>query len=299
MSPSTPHTVEDKKTRTVASLIRWGTEYLEGKGFDSPRLTVEMLLAHVLGCRRIDLFLEFEKPLSENELKKFKELFRRRLDREPLQYITGEAHFMGLVFKVDRRVLIPRPETEILVERAIDLLRLFSGEPTPTVLDIGTGSGNIAVSVAHYAKNTHVTAIDVSEDSLQVARLNSRQHHVEDRITFCRVDVFSSFEDLGKYDCILSNPPYVTQDEANTLSPEIIKYEPVVAVFDGGDGLKFFKRIAELGKTLLKKEGWVLVETAYNQGEVVRSIFAEAGYKNIQVYKDYGGNKRVVRSQLG
>jgi release factor glutamine methyltransferase len=296
------HTVhEGKKIWTVSSLIRWGSEYLEEKKFESPRLTVELLLAHVLGCQRIDLYLDFEKPMSSGELLRFKELFRRRLDREPLQYITGESHFMGLVFKVDRRVLIPRPETEILVERAIELLRAFPGDSHVSVLDIGTGSGNIAVSVAHYVKNVHVTATDVSDEALDVAGINAAQHSIGDRITFEKSDVFHHSQDLPQhnFDCILSNPPYITRDEKNTLTPDIIRYEPSIAVFDPDDGLTFFKRIAEVGKRLLKDDGWMLVETAYNQGSAVQKIFADEGYRSIQSFKDYDGNDRVVQSQLG
>lgn len=297
---SVQHNEAEKGVWTVASLIEWGTGYLRERGFESPRLTVELLLAHVLQCKRIDLFLDFDKPLSSQELARFKELFKRRLAHEPLQYLTGEAHFMGLVFSVDRRVLIPRPETEILVERAIDLLRAGSADELLYVLDIGTGSGNISVSIAHYVRNVRVTAIDVSDDALEVARRNASRYRVEHRISFRKVDIFK--KDPGElpqraFDCIVSNPPYITPDQSNTLSPEIIRYEPPVAVFGGKSGTEFFQRIAEVGRQLLKDDGWVLVETAYNQASAVKSIFAEAGYRSIQVFKDYDGNERVVQSQ--
>lgn len=290
---------EEKKVWTIASLIQWGSAYLEDKGFESPRLTVELLLAHGLRCRRIDLFLEFDKPLSSEELARFMELFERRLANEPLQYITGEAHFMGLVFSVDRRVLIPRPETEILVERTLDLLRTSSAHDPLTVLDIGTGSGNISVSIAHYVKNVHVTAIDVSDDALTVARQNASQYRVNDRIVFERADIFTDVEKLPSrgFDCIVSNPPYITQDQSNALSPEIIQYEPPVAVFGAENGLLFFQRIADAGKRLLKSRGWVVVETAYDQASDVKSIFEQEGYRAIQIFKDYDGNDRVVQSQ--
>lgn len=282
---------------TIASLLRWGTDYAKERGIDSPRLTVELLLIHVLDCQRIDLYLDAERPLSQAEVKKFKDLFQRRLHREPLQYIIGEAHFMGLVLKVDRRVLIPRPETEVLVEHAIDLLRQFPPESSPRVLDIGTGSGNIAVSIAKYVPQVHVTAIDVSQDALDVARANALRHNVEERMVFRRMDVFSGSEDVGEFDCITSNPPYITRDERNTLSPEIIQHEPSVAVFDHDDGLSFFRRIAEIGKEVLRKNGWVLVETAYNQGALVQNIFSATGYQDIRLFKDYDGNDRVVQSR--
>jgi len=296
----TVYTMEEgKKLWTIASLIQWGSAYLEDKGFESPRLNVELLLAHALRCRRIDLFLNFEKPLSPEELARFKELLKRRLTHEPLQYITGEAHFMGLVFSVDRRVLIPRPETEILVERTIDLLRGGSADEPLTVLDIGTGSGNISVSIAHYVKNVHVTAIDVSDDALTVARHNASQYRVDDRIVFQRADIFTDIAKLSlrEFDCIVSNPPYITRDQSNTLVPEIIQYEPSIAVFGDESGMLFFRRIAEVGKHLLRTGGWVLVETAYDQASDVKSIFDLQGYRAIQIFKDYDGNDRVVQSQ--
>jgi release factor glutamine methyltransferase len=281
------------RTWTVLSLMNWTEVYLASNSIDGPRLTAELLLAHVLQCSRMDIYLNFDKPLTKEELARFKELLRRRVAREPLQYILGDAVFMGLTFKVDRRVLIPRPETEILVERTIDTLRSF-GDRALRVLDIGTGSGNIAVSIAHFLKNARVVAVDVSEDALDVAEANARSHKVDDRVEFRRINILASVEGLSGFDCVVSNPPYVTHDEANTLSPEIIKHEPRIAVFGREEGLEFFRRIAEIGMQLLNPVGVILVETAYDQAAAVKTIFTNCGYREIEVFKDYDGNDRVV-----
>src|SRR6266478_6293506 len=171
----------DKKPWTVLSLLNSSAGYLLENGFDSPRLTSELLLSHVLHCSRVDLYLNFDKPVSPEERARFKQLFRRRVQHEPVQYILGTTEFMGLSFHVDKRVLIPRPETEVLVEQALALSR---AEGLAHILDIGTGSGNIAVSLAHHLPGCNVDAVDSSTDALEVALLNASDHHVTPRVAF-------------------------------------------------------------------------------------------------------------------
>ncbi len=291
----------DKRIWTVLSLLQWGTDYLNEKGIENPRLTIELLLGHALKSKRIDLYTGFDKPISQSELMQFKTLLQRRLTYEPIQYILGETEFMGLSFVVDRRVLVPRPETEVLVEEAITLTQKIGPQLTFSVLDIGTGCGNIAVSLAKFIKNATVTAIDNSREALEVARINIDRHDVENRVRLIVHDIFGPPGELARtpFDLILSNPPYISKEEANTLPPEILQFEPKQAVIEGGDGLSFYRRISESAANLLKKGGWILVEIAYNQDPAVGSIFSSAGFQNIQLIRDYDGNNRVVKAQLG
>lgn len=289
----------ENKIWTVLSLLQWTTDHLQTRGFDDARLNVELLLSHVLRCKRIDLYIAFDKPLSSKELAAFKVLLRRRLSHEPLQYILGEAEFMGLKFIVDRRVLIPRPETEVLVEQA---LKLAGGEDSvSSILDVGTGSGNIAVSAAKRLSACSVVATDVSSEALDVARMNAESNTVGDRIRLLRHDIFQSPEALpgAPYDLVLSNPPYVSEVERNSLAREILDYEPSIAVLEGGDGLRFYRRIIEVGTQLLKKNGSLLVEVAYDQSLPVSKMFSDAGYSDVQTIRDYSGRERVVQARWG
>jgi release factor glutamine methyltransferase len=287
----------DNKSWTVLSLINWSTDYFSEKGIDSPRLTTELLLSKVLCCQRIDLYTNHDKPLTPVELSKYKSFFKRRLAHEPLQYIIGECEFMGLRFFVDKRVLIPRPETEILVEQVINLMKSKSGTSW-NVLEIGTGSGNIAVSLAHFINACLIDAVDVSEDALDVARLNVQSNHVEDRVKLIQADIFDlkDFLPIQQYDIIVSNPPYISRSEFERLEPEIKDFEPHVASTDNADGLTFFKAIAKLGKEVLQPGGWIFVEMAYNQSDTVSKIYEVAGYINVQVIKDYNKIGRVLKA---
>ena len=203
----------EDKTRvwTVRELMKSAMEHLQRNGFEDARLNVELLLAHALDLQRIQLYLHFDRPLTSEELKQFRALYERRLKREPVQYIIGSTNFMGLHFTVDSRVLIPRPETETLIEQAILLCQRYPSDSPIQVLEVGTGSGNIAVSLAKYIKNAHVTAIDISKDALNVAEENARMHSVDTQIQFLLIDVFDRVEDVfrKRFDLLVSNPPYV------------------------------------------------------------------------------------------
>ncbi len=286
-----------KKSWTILSLIEWSTDYLKEKGFDDARLNIELLLCNILKCPRINLYLQFDKILSSKELINFKSSFRRRLSHEPLQYILGETEFMGLRFKVDQRVFIPRPETEMLVERAIELCTNVSNR-IKTILDIGTGSSNIAVSLAHYLINVDIDAIDLCSGTLDVARENVQFHRFGDRIELMKMDILkSSTENFkNKYDLIISNPPYISKREFAMLQPEINIFEPKIANTDEADGLTFYKAIAEKGKQLLNPNGFVLLEIGYDQGSTVPKIFKSNNYIDVQTFKDYNGIERVVRA---
>ncbi|MDI6767540.1 MAG: peptide chain release factor N(5)-glutamine methyltransferase [Bacteroidota bacterium] len=290
-----------QKSWTILSLIDWSTNHLIEKGFDDARLNVELLLCSVLKCSRIDLYLKFDKILSSKELADFKSLFQRRLTHEPLQYILGETSFMGLRLNVDKRVFIPRPETEVLVERAIRLSRICtdSSNNIRTILDIGTGSGNVAISIAHLLKDVHIDSIDISSDALAVAKLNIPKHSLENRIKLFQHDFLGDKTGFNSraYDLIISNPPYIPKEEFEKLQPEIKEYEPSIANTDSADGMTFYQAIAQKGKDLLRTNGWVIVEIAYNQSDVVRKIFQSNGYIDIQLFQDYSGNDRVVQTR--
>ena len=285
-----------KKIWTILELLQWGTTYLNDKGFDEARLTVELLLAYSLQLSRIQLYTNFDRPLRESELSVFKALFQRRLQHEPVQYILGRTEFMGMEFEVDRRVLIPRPETEVLVEEAIHHIRENLGGKEVSVLDVGTGSGCIAVSLAKMAENCRVLAIDISGDALDLAKGNAARHGVGDRVTFQHLDILRIGKEgfAERFDMIVSNPPYISAEEFKSLDPEIRDYEPPPAATDGGDGLAFHRHIADNGQGWLLDGGSVIVEFAYNQSERVSRVFGEKGWQKCRVVKDYSGTPRCL-----
>ncbi|MGD0337931.1 MAG: peptide chain release factor N(5)-glutamine methyltransferase [Bacteroidota bacterium] len=280
---------------TPLSIISWGVDYLRGREIDSPRLTVELLLSHTLQCRRIDLYTNFEKPLTSQELARFKELLKRRLDHEPLQYILGKTEFMGLEFLITPSVFIPRPETERLVEAVLEECKqCVDCESSLNVLDIGTGSGNIPISLAHYDSRIKCVASDISGDALAVAQQNALKHQVAGKILFVKQDILQLFpEKYTPFDIVVSNPPYIALEEYKYLQPEITRYEPRRAATDEKDGLVFFKRITSLMPKLLKAQGKCFIEIAYNQGEEVASLFSSI-FQDVSIIKDYSGNDRVV-----
>ncbi len=282
-------------------MLQWGTSYLTDKGFDESRLTTELLLAHVLQCKRIDLYTKFDKPLSDVELGVFKEMFKRRLAHEPLQYIIGETEFMGLKFFVDPRVLIPRPETEILVETAVKICsQNFANQPHIRILDIGTGSGCIAVSCAKMIPTAAVQAIEKSAGALEIAERNAAENNVSDRIEFTEYDVLQiqSRDFIDGFHLVLSNPPYISRQNFDSLPPEIRDYEPKFSLTDDGDGLSFYRLYASAIRPLLKDNGMILVEHAFDQAEKVESIFRAEGWKRIGKYKDYIGHFRCLAAAV-
>ncbi len=289
----------EQRNWTVLDLIEWSTKYLSDKGFDDARLNVELLLCHVLNCQRIDLYLRYDMMLKPDELKAYRELFKRRLSHEPLQYILGKTDFMGLTFVVRPGVLIPRPETEVLVEIIINK---YKQHPDDMIrfMDIGVGSGCIAVSIAKYIPKAIVEAIDVSDVALEVAKVNIQNHHLEDRVSLMNADIFGKLPKFQNYpfDVLVSNPPYISKDEFNDLQPEVKDFEPNIASTDFANGLTFFKAIADKGKDLLHYGGLVFLEIGYNQSLEVTKIFQDANYKNIEVYRDYSNLERVIKAQV-
>jgi release factor glutamine methyltransferase len=290
----------DTKVWKVIDIINWGKDYLSQRNIPEARLNIEFLLCKVINCKRFDLYLNFDKPLTQDELSEFKNLLKRRLNSEPLQYILGEIEFMGLRFKLTPDVLIPRPETEILVEECINYCKKnFAGYDKIAILDIGTGSGNIAVSLAKSLQNSFITAVDLNDDILRIASENMTINGVEDRIKMEVYDIIYCELPLeSNFDVIISNPPYINLSEYEKLQPEIINYEPKTALTDSGDGLTFYKRISSVAKAYLNKDGLLALEIAYNQGDSVSKLLSDAGYKNIIVKKDYSNLDRVIMANL-
>lgn len=280
---------------TILSLLEWASGYLARRGFDEARLHVELMLAHVLGLKRLDLYLQFDRPLAPEERGAFRLLFERRLKHEPLQYILGHTEFMGLPLAVNRSVLIPRPETEVLVERALELLKEYASRPAD-VLEIGTGSGNIAVALGSMAPNTTIVSIDNSPEALKVAAGNVARHHLSN-VTLLQADVFREFLPDRTFDLMISNPPYVPGDEFRALEPEVREYEPAAAVTDNATGMKILSRIAEIAPHRLRPGGILLMEVGHGQSDRVLGLMIGSGLTDVQLIPDFAHIPRVVQAR--
>ncbi len=280
------------ETWTVVQLLRWTADYFNGKDIESGRLEAELLLAHTLDLDRIGLYLHFDRPLTPAELADFRAKVQRRARREPIQYILAEAEFWSLPLQVGPDVLIPRSDTEVLVEEALQ--RLQQGG---SMLDVGTGSGAIAIAVAAERPAVEVTAIDCSRPALTVARANAERHGLSGRIT-CREGDLAALP-AGPYDLVVSNPPYIAEPEWAGLMAEVRDHEPRIALHGGIDGLDAYRHLARQAMTVLKPGGWLLVEVGAGQADAVRELFEQAGLSALGVRKDYAGIARVVYAQAG
>ncbi|NOZ21310.1 MAG: peptide chain release factor N(5)-glutamine methyltransferase [Planctomycetes bacterium] len=276
---------------TSLDLVKTAAEFLAKKGVENARLEAEVLLAHVLNCDRVFLYTHFDRPLVPTEVDEYRDLIRRRAERIPTKYLTGRCEFFSLDLEVDPSVLIPRPETEFLVNAAIEAV---AGNPEPILVDLGTGSGNIAIVLAKTIPDAGIYASDISEDALEVARRNAERHEVADRITFLCGDLFAPFDNVPLVDVIVSNPPYVADGEHDGLQPEIRLYEPDIALRAGEDGLAFFRRIACEGRSHLKAGGLMILEIGQGQGDAVEGILNENAIEVRKVIPDYSKIERVV-----
>jgi release factor glutamine methyltransferase len=280
---------------SVLSLLNSAAAHLGSLRFEEARLHVEWMLARVLGLKRLDLYLQFDRPLTRDEVSRFKALYRRRLDHEPLQYILGDTEFLGYRFLVDRRVLIPRPETEILAERAVELLR-GQGRERPRVLDIGTGCGNIAVSVAAMVPGSEVTAIDLSPGALEVAAANA-ERLLPGRVEFLQGDIRQEILTDRSFDLILANPPYIPLTDYEHLQPEVLGFEPREALTDGGDGTLFLERILVFASARLVDGGTVLMELGSGQDVWSARRAREVGLVSAIVHPDHAAIPRVLEAR--
>ncbi len=254
-----------------------------------PRRDAEVLLAHVLGCNQTALLTHPERILSPAESDQFESLLRRRLASEPMQYITGSQEFFGLLFEVTPAVLIPRPETEHLVEATLEHI---APDANARIVDVGTGSGAIAVALAHARPRSHVTAVDLSPAALEVARRNAQRHEVLERVTFVQSNLLATV-DAADFDVAVSNPPYIAEGEV--LEPQVSSYEPHSALYSGPTGLEVYERLIPQARKVLKPEGWLLLEIGFGQQPAVEVLLR--GWRSVSVIHDLQGIPRVLQAQ--
>jgi release factor glutamine methyltransferase len=271
---------------TVAEVLRRATEYLAGRGVESPRLDAEHLLGKALGLSRLELYMHHDRELAENERDAFRELVRRRGEREPLAYVLGEWGFRTLTLKTDRRALVPRPETEVLVERCLALLDGGS----PRVLDVGTGSGAIALSIAREHPSARVTALEVSPEALALARENARRTGIT--VEFVEGDLMGGLGDR-EYDLVVSNPPYIDRSEIATLEPEIRDWEPRLATVAG----EHTEAIAEHALEAIRPGGHLVLEVADTRADQTAELLDRLGYDEVRVTEDLAGRDRIVEGR--
>jgi release factor glutamine methyltransferase len=277
---------------TLLSLLKWSTSYLEERGFDEARLHVELLLCRVLNLSRVALYLNFDRPLTADELAGFRAMFTRRIAHEPLQYILGDTEFMGITLAVGPGVLIPRPETEQLVEEVLAAIR---ERRDLSILDIGTGSGNIPIAINHFS-GLPVISIDVSQEALTLAEGNIRRLGLRG-ITLVKGDIFDDVLPGEVFDVIVSNPPYIPKADMQALQPEVQLHEPSIATTDGADGLTCIRRICAFSVRRLRPGGMLFAEIGYGQSEAVREIIRDAGLTLVDIVRDHSGIPRVVKAQ--
>ena len=281
---------------TVLEAIKLSTDYLDKKNVESARANAEILLAEVLSCKRLELYLTFDKPLKEDELSVYREFIKKRGLRIPLQYIIGYVEFFGLKLIVNENVLIPRPETELLVEQ---IIKNYSSKENIKILDIGAGSCNISIALSNNLKKCEVLGIDISEKALQVAKQNAENNLVQNKIEFKKIDIkIDDIAELGKFDLIVSNPPYVSSSDFQNLEPELKDYEPSEALTDNSDGISFYKKIISSSKILLNNNGKIYFEIGKDQYKEIFKLMSESGFININIIKDYLGIERIICGEL-
>ena len=284
---------------TIKKLLEWITDYLTTGNVDSPRLSAELLLCHVTGLQRIELYTNFATVLSKPKLAALRALVKRAVSYEPVQYLVGKTEFYSMQFKVGPDCLIPRPETELLVERAIDFLRCRKGEQF--VCDLCTGSACIAAAIAKNQPDVKITATDICDKALAVAKENIAHHNLTEKITLLCGDLFTPIiegMDVSHFDLIVSNPPYISTAEYETLDANVRDYEPSSALLAGTDGLDIYRRIAERVSEHLKPDGALILEIGYAQGPAVKELLEQAGgFAQITVEKDFSNNDRIVTAK--
>lgn len=284
-----------QQTWTIGALLDWTARHLATKGAEYPRLDAEVLLAHALQCRRIDLYTRYQETASEEVRSRFRDLIRQRLEGCPVAYLVGRKEFFSLTFEVTSAVLIPRPESEFVV---LECLRLARDLAEPRILDIGTGSGNLAVTVAHQHPRAQVTAVDKSPEALAVAARNAARHGVADRVRFLSGDLFAPIPKDARFDFILSNPPYIAHEDLERLPGGVRHYEPLLALDGGPDGFAVFDRLVAEAANCLVEGGYLIVEIGAPQHEPARQrILARSEYELAETIYDGSRHPRVLRAR--
>jgi len=318
---------------TIQKLLIWTIEYLTKKGIDQPRLSAELLLGHVLQMKRIELYTQFNKSVTSEQLERLKDLAKRAGQNEPIAYLVGKTEFYSLELDVNSDCMIPRPETELLVERAIEFLRarpvrnamvgdvrkttFFSnvscnmlqnnkisngaGPDAQLVFDLCTGCGCIAVAIARNYPNAQIIATDISASALKVAAENVEKYKLKDRIGLLCGDLFDPimpYLEADKFDLIVANPPYVSADEFETLDKNVKDYEPKLALFAGADGLDIHRRIIDNAPSFLKSDGALMLEIGFAQGQAIRELLEQTGiFYKVKIEKDFHNNDRIVSAR--
>jgi release factor glutamine methyltransferase len=282
---------------TIQKILSWTEDYFNKNKVPEPRLSAELLLAKILNIKRLDLYLQFERILIPEELKQYRQFVQRRAKYEPVQYITGEQEFMGFTFTVTRDVLIPRPETELLVE---SIMQEIQGDTIQqlAILDIGTGSGAIAISLALHCKNCSITAIDQNASALSVARQNAQKLGVNN-IQFLEHDALGKeTNSLPKFNFVVSNPPYISEKDYQQLHPQVKNFEPREALLAGESGLYFIENLIPKCRELLQPAGRLFLEIGYDQSEQVQQLCIQNQFTNIELIKDYNNFTRIVKAKI-
>ena len=279
----------------LIDIIKWGEQFFKDRDFDNPRSEIEWLLCSLLKTNRLEIYLKYDMPLSHEKLRTLRSWIKRREKKEPLQYITGVCEFYGREFYVNSDVLIPRPETERIIDIALEYYKKIN--PKPSILDIGSGSGCISITMALEISDSSVLGLDSSSSANNIARENSLKLEAKN-VSFDDMDILSNSPD-ARFDIVISNPPYIPKDELKTIMTDVIHFEPHIALTDSVDGLTFYRRYAKLCEHLLTDNGIILLEVGLgNHCAKVEKIFREEGYNNIKRYKDFNDDERVLLVRL-
>jgi len=281
----------------IKELLNRSDQFLAERGIESSRLDAEVLMADLLDMERINLYVKYDYPLKSTEINSYREMIKKRAQHIPVAYITEKKEFMSLEFTVREGILIPRPDTENLVEAVIEYCRNKELDK-PQIIDVGTGSGAIAVSLAHYLEDSKVVGVDLSAQALKVARENMEKHELSERMSILKSDLLAEFikREIKGIDIIVSNPPYISEAEMEELSSEV-KKEPETALKAGKDGLDYYRRLIPEAEKVLKEGGSLFLEIGYRQAEAVSELFGDR-WKDVEVKKDYSENDRIVSAVL-
>ena len=287
-------TRESKQVWRVIDILKWGEKYFAERAFENARREIELLVQEVLNCKRVDLYLRYDEPLTKAQLSTLRDWIQRRIKHEPVQYITGRVGFHNILLNIVPGVLIPRPESEMLVETA---LRLVSKNPNASILDIGTGSGCIALALAKALPEAQIIGIDNSGQAVELSNLNAGKLQIANA-EFQTFDILKDVMDK-KFDIIVSNPPYIPKSDMDELMPEVRDFEPHSALTDFDDGLTFYRKFVEISKQMLKPNGWFVLEVGLgNHPELVNNLFVKNHFKEVELIKDYNGDWRVLIARM-
>jgi release factor glutamine methyltransferase len=279
------------QTWTIGDVVRWATDDFRTRGIENPRLDAEVLLCHALGTTRVQLIVDSRRPLEGDELAAFRELVKRRRRREPVAYLLGSREFYGRSFRVDKRVLVPRPDTEILVQVALE--RTEACSLSTRALDLCTGSGCVAITLGRERPTARVLGTDISPDALAVARENQLRLGAYN-VAFLQGDLFGALDGAGPFDVITANPPYISLADMASLPPDVRDFEPRLALEGGADGLDYYRRIVRDAPAHLAPKGCLVVEVGAGEAPDVASLFEKAGFHAVEIRRDYGQIERVV-----